>query len=60
MLSFMSNYTETLEKARGKKGQSANAEIIRALLGKLASSTNKAIKEHVNRSKLTRRGLQGV
>jgi len=57
MLSFMSNYTETLEKARGKKGQSANAEIIRALLGKLASSTNKAIKEHVNRSKLTRRGL---
>ena len=57
MLVFMSTYAEMLEVKRGKKGTSVNAEVVRSLLAKLAGSSNKIIKEHVHKSKLTRRGL---
>lgn len=62
----MEHYVELLERDGGPSGKpkkrtsGANPEVIRALLAKIAGSSNKIIKEHVYKGELSRRALQGV
>ena len=54
----MEEYTELLSaKKDTKRVVGANPEVIRALLSKISASSNKVIKEQLNKSEISRRQL---